>query len=111
MTLVRTIFVAVVALSVAALPITSGMARAAMTHEASLGAPQTECCPHHEPCEKKTNDCGSAAGCAAKCFNFSGTVATPFVVAVNRSALEKTALIVPGLRSSMDNPPLPPPRA
>ena len=111
MSFVRAIFVAVVALSVAALPVASGMARAAMTHDASLAAPQTECCPQHEPCEKKTNDCGSVAGCALKCFNYSGTVTAPSVVALTASALEISALIVPGVPSRWDNPPLPPPRA
>ena len=66
MSFVRAIFVALITLSVAALPVASGMARAAMTLNASIAAPKTECCPHHQPCEKKTNDCGSMAGCALK---------------------------------------------
>ena len=110
MTFIRTIFVAFVALSVAALPIGSGMARAAMSHDMSQAAAEGECCPHDKPCEKKTNDCGSMAGCALKCFNYSGFVTAPLAIMVMSSALERSALMVPGLPSPSDNPPLPPPR-
>ena len=114
MTFIRTIFVAVVALSVAALPIGSGMARAAMSvamsQDMSQAAGEGECCPHDKPCEKKTNDCGSMAGCALKCFSYSGFVTASLAVVIMSSALERTALIVPGLPSPSDNPPLPPPR-
>ena len=110
MTLARTILVALVALSVAILPVASGMARAAMTHDASVAAGDGDCCHDGEPCEKKTNDCGSEAGCALKCFNFSGALTAPFAIALAASSLEQAALIVPGVPSPSDNPPLPPPR-
>jgi len=114
MTFIRTIFVAVVALSVAALPIGSGMARAAMSvamsHDMSQAAGEGECCSHDKPCEKKTNDCGSMAGCALKCFNYSGAMSAPLVFTVTPAIVERSALIVPGLPSPSDNPPLPPPR-
>jgi hypothetical protein len=110
MTPVRALFVAVVALSVAALPVASGMARAAMTHDASLAAPQTDCCPHHEPCEKKTNDCGSVAGCALKCFNLTGIIVSGAVSKPNAEALARPALLSLGLNSNPTAPPLPPPR-
>ena len=110
MTLVRTIFVAVVALSVAALPVASGMARAAMTLNASIAAPKTECCPHHQPCEKKTNDCGSVAGCAQKCFNHTGIIVSGAVSKPNAEAVARPALPSLGLNSNPTAPPLPPPR-
>jgi hypothetical protein len=110
MIFVRTIFVAIVALSVAALPVASGMARAAMTHDMSFASGEGDCCPHDRPCEKKTNDCGSMAGCALKCFNYSGYVTASLAVVVMSSALERSTLFVPGLPAPSDNPPLPPPR-
>jgi hypothetical protein len=110
MSLVRTIVVALVALSVAMLPVAGGMVRAAMSHDISVAASQGDCCPHGNSCEKKTGDCGSMAGCALKCSNLSGAVKAPFIVAVMPSASERTALIVPGVLSPSDHPPLPPPR-
>jgi hypothetical protein len=110
MNLVRTILVAFIALSVAMLPVAGGMARAAMSHDMSSAAGQEHCCPHGQPCEKRADDCGSMAGCALKCFNFSGTVTALYVIALTASALEQYALIVPGVPTPSDNPPLPPPR-
>ena len=114
MTFIRTTFVAFVALSVAALPIGSGMARAAMavtmSHDMSQAAGEGECCSHDKPCEKKANDCDSMAGCALKCFNYSGAMSAPLVFTVTPAIVERSALIVPGLPSPSDNPPLPPPR-
>lgn len=110
MTLVRTIFVAVMAFSVAALPVAGGMARAAMSHEMTLAAGDGDCCHEGKPCEKKTDDCGSMAGCALKCFNYSPAVTAPHAVQLTFSSLEKSAFIVPSVPSPSDNPPLPPPR-
>jgi hypothetical protein len=110
MSLVRTIVVALVALSVAMLPVAGGMARAAMSHDMTLSAGEGDCCPHHQPCEKEVDDCGSMAGCALKCFNFSGALTATVVFTLTPSVLEKFALTVPGVPSPSDNPPLPPPR-
>ena len=51
---IRAIFVALVALSVAALPVAGGMARAAMSHDMTLAAGEGDCCHEGKPCEKKT---------------------------------------------------------
>ena len=112
MALVRTIFVVVVALSVAALPVAGGMARAAMSHGMTLaaGAGDSDCCHEGQPCKKKTDDCGSMAGCALKCFNYSAALTAPHAVQLIFSSLEKSAFIVPGVPSPSDHPPLPPPR-
>jgi len=110
MVLVRTIFVAVVALSVAALPVAGGMARAAMSHDMTLAAGDGGCCHEGQPCKKKSDDCGSMAGCALKCFNYAPAVAALDAVQLTFSSLLKSAFIVPGVPSPSDNPPLPPPR-
>jgi hypothetical protein len=106
----RAILVALIALSVAMLPVAGNVARA-MSTEAAFGAAHVDCCPHGKPCDKgTTNDCDSMAGCALKCFSFSGAVVAPS--AVNRAELptETSALVVQSFSSSSDNPPLPPPR-
>jgi hypothetical protein len=108
MSTARTILIALIALAVALLPMAGGIALA--TPHASLTAPQADCCPNGKPCEKKTDGCGSMAGCVLKCFNLTGTVAAPFAVVVTPSALEKFALITQAFRSPTQNPPLPPPR-
>ena len=110
MTFIRAIFVAFIALSVAALPVAGGMARAAMSHETTLAAGEGDCCHEGKPCEKKTDDCDSMAGCALKCFNYSAAVTAADAVQLTSSSLEKSAFIVPGVPSPSDNPPLPPPR-
>jgi hypothetical protein len=105
----RPILIALIALAVALLPVAGGMAFA-MPHDASFGAPQADCCPNGKSCEKKTDDCGSVAGCALKCFNLTGAVVAPFSAALTPSALEKPSLALQGFRSPAENPPLPPPR-
>ena len=105
----RPILIALIALAVALLPVAGGMALA-MPHDASFTAPQADCCPNGKPCEKKTDGCGSVAGCVLKCFNLTGAVAAPFAASVTPSTLEKPALVTQAFRSPAENPPLPPPR-
>ena len=104
----RTILIALIALAVAVLPMAGGIALA--THDASFTAAPADCCPHGKPCEKKTDGCGSVAGCVLKCFNLTGAVAAPFAASVMPSTLEKPALVTQAFRSPTQNPPLPPPR-
>jgi hypothetical protein len=105
----RAILIAVIALAVALLPVAGGMA-VAMPHDASSAAAPSDCCPHGNPCEKKTDGCGSIAGCALKCFNFTGAVPAPVSDSLTPGALEKPALVAQAFRSPTENPPLPPPR-
>jgi hypothetical protein len=105
----RPILIAVIALAVALLPMAGGMALA-MPHDASSTAPQADCCPSGKPCEKKTDGCGSMAGCVLKCFNLTVAVAAPFAVSLTLSGLEKPSFDLQGFRSPAENPPLPPPR-
>ncbi len=78
----RPILIAVIALAVALLPMAGGMALA-MQHDASLTACQADCCPNGKPCEKKTDGCGSMAGCVLKCFNLTGAVAAQIAAYVD----------------------------
>jgi hypothetical protein len=103
----RAIFVALIALSVAAVPAAGGIALAAMSHDMTDAG---DCCHEGQPCKKKTDDCGSMAGCALKCFNYSAVVMAPHAVQLTFSSVVKSAFIVPGVPSPSDNPPLPPPR-
>jgi hypothetical protein len=106
---VRVILVAWVAFSVAVVPLAGRMAFS-MPHGMSFAAQQADCCPHGKPCEKKTGDCGSLAGCALKCFNFSGSVPAPLTVALAASVLEEPAFVLQIVHSPSDGPPFPPPR-
>jgi hypothetical protein len=111
MKILRAILVSLVALSVAALPVAGGMARAAMTHDAAIAA-KGDCCHGSGPCEKqkKHDDCGSMGACALKCFNFSSTLSAPLYVALTSSAVTRLPLPASNVPFASDNPPLPPPR-
>jgi len=106
---IRAILVALIAFSVAALPVAGGTARA-MSHDAMLTAPMADCCPQGKPCEKPTNDCGSMAACALKCFTLTGAPVGPQVVALVGLASERPAFLRQRFRSPSEHPPLPPPR-
>ena len=105
----RALLVGLVAFSVAVLPLAGGMAFA-MLHDDSLGAQQTDCCPHGKPCEKKTDGCGSMAGCALKCFNFSGAMVLGAVVEPAPAAGITPVPARLAFPSNPTAPPLPPPR-
>lgn len=105
---VQAILVALVAFSVALVPLSGGMAFS-MPHGA-FAAQQADCCPHGKPCEKKTDGCGSMAGCALKCFNFSGAVVSGVVVKPAPAANLEPVLASLGLPSHPTTPPSPPPR-
>ncbi|MGH6826517.1 hypothetical protein [Methyloceanibacter sp.] len=109
MSIGRHILVTLIALSVALLPVAGGRALA-MPHDASLTASQTDCCPGGKPCEKKTDGCGSVAGCVLKCFNLTGAVAAQVAAVLMPPTLEKPDLVTQAFRSPAENPPLPPPR-
>jgi hypothetical protein len=109
MRLTRPILVALVALSVAMLPVTGGGALAT-PHDTSLTASHTDCCPHGKPCEQKTDDCGSVAGCVLKCCGVLASLPAPIKVALPGFASEKPAHALRNFRSPFEYPPLPPPR-
>jgi len=92
------------------LPVEGGMVRAEAAGMSATGMP-LDCCPHTKACEKKTaDDCGSNAGCALKCFNFSGITVSSVVAKLNWETKVNAALASLILRSNPTAPPLPPPR-
>ena len=103
MSKLRAILVALITFSVAALPV-AGSAALALSHDAKLTAPMSDCCPHGKPCPKTTDDCGSMAGCALKCFNFSGAVVSGITV---RPALAAEIELVPASLTVLRNRPRP----
>jgi hypothetical protein len=110
----RAILVALIALSVAMLPVAGGTAiakSAAQSTAQSMVAAQADCCAHGKPCQNQgKNDCGSVAGCALKCFSLSAAIVAPSAMKLTVSAVEKLGLVTPAFRSPSENPPLPPPR-
>jgi len=109
MSIGRPLLIALIALAVALLPMAGGMALA-MPHDASLTG-HADCCPHGKPCEKKTDDCGSMAGCALKCFSFSGAMVSDAVVKPSPTADIAPVLDSLSFQSNRTAPLLPPPRA
>jgi hypothetical protein len=109
MSIGRPILITLIALALALLPMAGGMALA-MPHDASCAAPQADCCPNSNPCEKKTDGCGAVAGCVLKCFNLTGAIAAPVAVALTASGLERPAFTPQNFHSPAKTPPLPPPR-
>jgi hypothetical protein len=106
----RAILVALVAMSVALLPVPGGMT-AAQLPAATMTAVQPDCCAHGKPCEQKgTKDCGSLAGCALKCFSLSVAAVGPTAMTSPAEVVAKFAFIAQAFPSASDNPPLPPPR-
>ena len=73
---VRTIFVLLVALSVAMLPVAGGIAAPGEIPSASeLATSAHDCCDHDGmPADNVMKDCQAAAGCAAKCFSVCGMI-------------------------------------
>jgi hypothetical protein len=106
----RAIFVALVAASVAMLPVAGSMA-----HAASVGttfiADHSDCCQEGKSCEQPMpNGCGKIAGCALKCFNFSGTILSGVIANPIAEASVEPALAGLNPPSRPTAPPLPPPR-
>jgi hypothetical protein len=106
----RPTLIALIALAVTLLPMASSMALA-MPHDASLTG-HAECCPNGNPCEKKkkTDACGSVAGCLLKCCSVLAALPAPIKVALPEFASEKPAHAPRSFRSPFEYPPLPPPR-
>ena len=109
----RLLIVIMVAAAVAVLPLAGGIAHAptATSDAASSIAEHGDCCDHGGPCEKKKTDgCGSTAGCMVKCSAMSAPVLATSIVGPTHNG-ETEGLLVQRLASTADNPPSPPPRA
>jgi hypothetical protein len=108
MHLARTVLTVFVALAVAMVPVSAGMA-VAKSHDVSMGAHEADCCPHKKPCEKKADDCDSIA-CVFKRLGSSAFLATGIVLKSVPPAKPTQALAYAALNSNPTAPPLPPPR-
>jgi len=110
MSIVRAIVVALMALSLAMLPVAGAMARA-VPPGTTLVASQSDCCPQGRLCEKQmSHDCGAMAGCMLKCSSFSASTVAPSGLTLVASPLPQSILVAEIVRSPSVNPPLPPPR-
>ena len=104
----RTFFVAIVALSVAMLPMAGGIPSAAAL-EKSLAAP-SDCCPTQGvPCDKKMPaDCDLA--CASACAVSAAAIVAPGELSPVPPVAERSLASAELLPFSSQSPPLPPPR-
>ena len=113
----RTIFTALVALSVATLPAAIGFAAGATTAMEISASPTMPDCDHHHhnapggKTQKFMDDCASMAGCALKCFNFTGTILAGIAYSSSASAALKPVHASNIFASQMGSPPFRPPRA
>jgi len=106
MRLGRTIFVFLVVLSVALLPV-PGMIAHAASSDLSLRAP--DCCAD---CCNAGTPCGSLGGCTLNCFGTFGAVvpAARFIVAPPPADAKTWVVGDPIVHPLTITPPLPPPR-
>jgi len=113
----RTIFTALVALSVATLPAAIGFAAGTTTAMEISASPTMPDCDHHHhnapggKTQKSMDDCASMAGCALKCFNFTGTILAGIAYSSSAGAALKPVHASNIFASQMGSPPFRPPRA
>jgi hypothetical protein len=106
----RTIFVGLVALSLAALPVAAAKMRGAMTAGVSgYAAAHTDCCSGMEPCEKH-NGCDQSGACAAKCSLIPATTVAGMDMTGPMPSSARSSPVVNRFNSALEHPPLPPPR-
>jgi hypothetical protein len=113
----RTIFTALVALSVATLPVAIGFAAGATTSMEISASPAMPDCDHHHhkaPGGKtqKSVDGGTCmAACALNCFNFMAAAFSGIAISSPASAALKPVHASNIFASQMGSPPFRPPRA
>ena len=110
----RTILAIVVALSVAMLPAAGGFAAASHMKEMSASAAMPDCEHHHhaplDKTQKHRNDCASMAGCALKCFNFTGITFSGIAFSSPAGAALDPIRVSDDIPPRMDGLPFRPPR-
>ncbi len=116
--IIRTILVALIALSVAVLPAAGGMMPAAKqggtlrSEQASSAAMPVDCqhsVPVRDHGSKPLNDCAGMASCAVNCFSYAGT--TVPVIALAPTCSTPHPIIEAGVAmSKIGSPPFRPPR-
>src|SRR5512135_2832615 len=111
MDIARTLLVALVALSVALLPVAGASARAVAQSGAHVAA-QSDCCPQGQDCDKwGKGECGKSASCALKCSGvFAASLTSSEVTPALTSAAQQSGFVSEAPTSRSSNPPLPPPR-
>jgi hypothetical protein len=113
----RTIVAVLVALSVATLPAAIGFAAGATTAMEISASPAMPDCDHHHhnapggKTQKSMDDCASMAGCALKCFNFTGTILAGIAYSSSAGAALKPVHASSIFVLQMGSPPFRPPRA
>jgi hypothetical protein len=119
MRLGRTILAIVVGLSVAMLPAMGGFAAGALIKQAASSADVSAAmpdCEHHRhaPSDKTkntANDCASMAGCALKCFNFTGPAVEGIAFSMPAGAALEPVRAIGHVYARMIGAPFRPPRA
>ena len=110
----RTIFVVLVALSVATLPAAIGFAAGSKTMEVSVSETMPDCDHHNMPSGKtqKTMDDGACmAACAVACFGFTATGFSGVAFPTPISTALKLVRTSDDVSSRMGNLPFRPPRS
>ena len=113
----RTIVAVLVALAVATLPTATGFASGATTAMEISASPAMPDCDHHHhnvpggKTQKSMDDCASMAGCALKCFNFTGTILAGIAYSSSAGAALKPVHASSIFVLQMGSPPFRPPRA
>ena len=110
----QTVLAIVIALSVAMVPAAGGFAAASYTMEVSAPEAMPDCGHHHhapiDKTQKRTNDCASMAGCALKCFNFTGVVFSGIAFSATAGAALDPIRMSDDIPPRMDGLPFRPPR-
>ena len=109
MNALRTILIALIALSVGILPIQAGTAMAGNA-AASTVTMQPHCCDHGQPCKSKSGGCESLPGCTLKCASASAAILDVAPGMSPSPSAIRLQLLAAGVLAATDNPPLPPPR-
>jgi hypothetical protein len=110
MGIVRAVIIALVAISIAGLPVAGAKARIFLPGTSDLAAP-SECCPQGQDCDKQAKgDCAKLAACALKCSSFSVSAVAPSGMVQSPSPLLRSIFVAENVRSPSTNPLLPPPR-
>jgi hypothetical protein len=109
MSILRTIIVALTALSVAMLPIAAASAGVS-SPKVSVVAP-SDCCPPGQHCDKQTKgDCGKSAECTLKCSGVSALHVVPTRVALSPASSPRASTLTGLATTRSSTPPSPPPR-
>lgn len=112
----RTIFAVLIALSVAMLPAAAGFAAGGKIAAVSVSEAVPNCDHHHHSLpsdtkQKSADDCASMAGCALKCFNFTGLAISGIAFSSPVSAELKPVHTSGDVSSRIGSAPFRPPRS